>query len=137
MRRASPLDPYLELLAAGPISPPILPTLRGPADLRDLTAVQLDELAGEVRETIIATVATTGGHLGSSLGVVELTIALHRLLESPRDKLVWDTGHQAYPHKLLTGRYPRFHTLRQVDGVGGFPRRTESEHDIFDGGHAG
>ncbi|HEY7971045.1 MAG TPA: 1-deoxy-D-xylulose-5-phosphate synthase, partial [Candidatus Limnocylindrales bacterium] len=79
----------------------------------------------------------TGGHLGSSLGVVELTIALHRLLESPRDRIVWDTGHQAYPHKLLTGRLERFGTLRQIDGVGGFPRRSESPHDVFDGGHAG
>jgi 1-deoxy-D-xylulose-5-phosphate synthase len=116
---------------------PILPTLTGPADLRDLTEAQLEELAGEIRETIIATVATTGGHLGSSLGVVELTIALHRLLESPRDRIVWDTGHQAYPHKLLTGRFERFGTLRQIGGVGGFPRRSESEHDVFDGGHAG
>ena len=116
---------------------PILPTLRGPADLRDLTELELNELAAEIRETIIATVATTGGHLGSSLGVVELTIALHRLLESPRDRIVWDTGHQAYPHKLLTGRYERFRTLRQLGGIGGFPRRSESEHDVFDGGHAG
>jgi 1-deoxy-D-xylulose-5-phosphate synthase len=102
-----------------------------------LTEAQLEELAAEIRETIIETVASTGGHLGSSLGVVELTIALHRLLESPRDRIVWDTGHQAYPHKLLTGRYERFGTLRQLGGVGGFPRRTESEHDVFDGGHAG
>jgi 1-deoxy-D-xylulose-5-phosphate synthase len=116
---------------------PILPTLTGPADLRDLTEAQLEELAAEIRETIITTVATTGGHLGSSLGVVELTIALHRLLESPRDRIVWDTGHQAYPHKLLTGRFARFGTLRQIGGVGGFPRRSESEHDVFDGGHAG
>jgi 1-deoxy-D-xylulose-5-phosphate synthase len=115
----------------------ILPTLTGPADLRGLTPAQLTELAGEIRDTIIRTVATTGGHLGSSLGVVELTLALHRLLESPRDRIVWDTGHQAYPHKLLTGRLDRFGTLRQLDGVGGFPRRTESEHDVFDGGHAG
>jgi 1-deoxy-D-xylulose-5-phosphate synthase len=116
---------------------PILPTLHGPADLRGLTEAQLEQLAAEIRETIIATVATTGGHLGSSLGVVELTIALHRLLESPRDRIVWDTGHQAYPHKLLTGRLERFGTLRQLGGVGGFPRRSESEHDVFDGGHAG
>jgi len=116
---------------------PILPTLRGPADLRDLTEIELTELAAEIRETIIATVATTGGHLGSSLGVVELTIALHRLLDSPRDRIVWDTGHQAYPHKLLTGRFERFGTLRQLGGIGGFPRRSESEHDVFDGGHAG
>jgi 1-deoxy-D-xylulose-5-phosphate synthase len=122
---------------APPVTTPILPTLTGPADLRDLTEPELEQLASEIRETIISTVATTGGHLGSSLGVVELTIALHRLLESPRARIVWDTGHQAYPHKLLTGRHERFATLRQLGGVGGFPRRSESEHDVFDGGHAG
>ena len=111
--------------------------LQGPADLRGMSEQQLVDLAAEIRETIISTVAETGGHLGSSLGVVELTIALHRLLESPRDKIVWDTGHQAYPHKLLTGRMDRFRTLRSLDGVGGFPRRSESPHDVFDGGHAG
>ncbi len=116
---------------------PILPTIADPADLRGLDEVELDQLAAEIRETIVRTVASTGGHLGSSLGVVELTIALHRLLESPRDRIVWDTGHQAYPHKLLTGRLERFGTLRQLDGVGGFPRRSESPHDVFDGGHAG
>ena len=115
----------------------ILPNLTGPADLRGLDEVQLAQLALEIREAIIETVAVTGGHLGSSLGVVELTLALHRLLESPRDRIVWDTGHQAYPHKLLTGRLERFGTLRQLDGVGGFPRRSESPHDVFDGGHAG
>ena len=115
----------------------ILQDLHGPADLRGLSEPQLVQLAAEIRETIISTVAETGGHLGSSLGVVELTIALHRLLESPRDKIVWDTGHQAYPHKLLTGRLKRFKTLRTLDGVGGFPRRSESPHDVFDGGHAG
>ena len=115
----------------------ILSDLTSPADLRGLDDIQLAELATEIRETIIRTVAVTGGHLGSSLGVVELTLVLHRLLESPRDRIVWDTGHQAYPHKLLTGRLARFGTLRQLDGVGGFPRRTESEHDVFDGGHAG
>jgi 1-deoxy-D-xylulose-5-phosphate synthase len=116
---------------------PILPTIQGPADLRGMDEIQLAQLALEIRETIIRTVARTGGHLGSSLGVVELTIALHRLLESPRDRIVWDTGHQAYPHKLLTGRLEAFGTLRQLDGVGGFPRRSESPHDVFDGGHAG
>ena len=115
----------------------LLTDLRDPSDLRGLDETQLAQLAAEIRSTIIATVAETGGHLGSSLGVVELTIALHRLLESPRDKIVWDTGHQAYPHKLLTGRLERFGTLRQLDGVGGFPRRSESAHDVFDGGHAG
>ncbi len=116
---------------------PTLPRLTGPADLRRLSEAQLAVLAQEIRETIITTVAKTGGHLGSSLGVVEIAIALHRLLDSPRDKIVWDTGHQAYAHKLLTGRLERFGTLRQIDGVGGFPRRSESEHDVFDGGHAG
>ena len=116
---------------------PILTRLDGPADLRRLSEAELATLAGEIRETIISTVAKTGGHLGSSLGVVEIAIALHRLMESPRDRIVWDTGHQAYAHKLLTGRLERFGTLRQIDGVGGFPRRSESEHDVFDGGHAG
>ena len=116
---------------------PILDRLQGPADLRGLTEPELAQLAGELRETIIRTVAATGGHLGSSLGVVEITLALHRLLESPRDRIVWDTGHQAYAHKLLTGRLDRFHTLRQIDGIGGFPRRSESPHDVMDGGHAG
>src|SRR5437868_8273113 len=115
----------------------ILTRLTGPRDLRGLDDGQLVQLAAEIRETIVATVAKTGGHLGSSLGVVELTIALHRLLDSPRDRIVWDTGHQAYAHKLLTGRLDRFHTLRQLDGVGGFPRRSESEHDVFHCGHAG
>ncbi len=116
---------------------PILERLTDPAELRGLSDDELDQLAAEIRETIIRTVAVTGGHLGSSLGVVEITLALHRLLESPRDRIVWDTGHQAYAHKLLTGRLDRFHTLRQIDGIGGFPRRAESPHDVFDGGHAG
>ena len=116
---------------------PILSNLTGPADLRGLSEAQLTDLASEIRDVIIATVAKTGGHLGSSLGVVELTLALHRLLDSPTDHIVWDTGHQAYPHKLLTGRLERFDTLRQLGGIGGFPRRSESPHDVFDGGHAG
>jgi len=115
----------------------ILPSIHGPGDIRGLSERDLFVLAEEIRETIIATVAKTGGHLGSSLGVVEITLALHRLLESPREPIVWDTGHQAYPHKLVTGRYERFGTLRQLGGIGGFPRRSESEHDVFDGGHAG
>ncbi|HEY8198764.1 MAG TPA: 1-deoxy-D-xylulose-5-phosphate synthase [Candidatus Limnocylindrales bacterium] len=115
----------------------ILPTIERPADLRGLDDAQLTQLCAEIRTTIIDTVAVTGGHLGSSLGVVELTVTLHRLLDSPTDRIVWDTGHQAYPHKLLTGRYERFGTLRSVGGIGGFPRRNESPHDVFDGGHAG
>ncbi len=115
----------------------VLETLSGPSDLRGMGEPELQELCRDLRSTIISTVARTGGHLGSSLGVVELTVALHRILDSPTDRLVWDTGHQAYAHKLLTGRLERFGTLRQIGGVGGFPRRSESEHDVFDGGHAG
>jgi 1-deoxy-D-xylulose-5-phosphate synthase len=115
----------------------ILRDLNGPADLKGMSEQQLLALCGELRQTIIETVAQTGGHLGSSLGVVELTVALHRLLDSPTDHIVWDTGHQAYAHKLLTGRLERFGTLRQLGGIGGFPRRSESEHDVMDGGHAG
>jgi 1-deoxy-D-xylulose-5-phosphate synthase len=115
----------------------ILPTLRGPADLKALPFNQLPALCQEIRDVIVETVAHTGGHLGSSLGVVELAVVLHRLLDSPTDRIVWDTGHQAYAHKLLTGRLDSFGTLRQLGGMGGFPRRSESPHDVFDGGHAG
>jgi 1-deoxy-D-xylulose-5-phosphate synthase len=115
----------------------ILQTINDPALLRGLSSDELDLLARELREKMIRTVHATGGHLASSLGTVEMTLALHRVLDSPRDRLVWDTGHQAYAHKLLTGRLGRFDSLRQVGGVGGFPRRSESEHDVFDGGHAG
>jgi 1-deoxy-D-xylulose-5-phosphate synthase len=114
-----------------------LDTIHDPAQLRGLSPDELETLARELREKMIRTVHATGGHLASSLGTVEVTLALHRVLDSPRDRLVWDTGHQAYAHKLLTGRSERFGTLRQVGGVGGFPRRSESEHDVFDGGHAG
>ena len=114
-----------------------LDDLRGPEELAGLSHSKARTLCTDLRTTIIETVAETGGHLGSSLGVVELTVALHRLLRSPVDRIVWDTGHQAYAHKLLTGRLDRFGTLRQIDGLGGFPRRTESEHDVMDGGHAG
>jgi 1-deoxy-D-xylulose-5-phosphate synthase len=115
----------------------LLETIREPAQIRDLSAHELEVLAVELREKMIRTVKQTGGHLASSLGAVEIALALHRVMDSPRDRIVWDTGHQAYAHKLLTGRWEQFDTLRQVDGVGGFPRRSESEHDVFDGGHAG
>ena len=115
----------------------LLANLSGPRDLRRMNEQQLEQLCTELRASIIQTVAKTGGHLGSSLGVIELTVALHRNLDSPTDRLVWDTGHQAYAHKLLTGRLEKFDTLRSIGGVGGFPRRTESEHDVMDGGHAG
>ncbi|HEY8393307.1 MAG TPA: 1-deoxy-D-xylulose-5-phosphate synthase [Thermaerobacter sp.] len=115
----------------------ILPRLRGPQDLRRLGEEELARLAAEIRDTIIRTVARNGGHLGASLGVVELTLALHRVFASPRDKIVWDTGHQAYGHKLLTGRYDRFHTLRETGGLSGFLKRRESPHDIVEAEHAG
>jgi 1-deoxy-D-xylulose-5-phosphate synthase len=115
----------------------LLETVRDPAALRGMAAEELEALAAELREKMIRTVHKTGGHLASSLGTVEITLALHRVMDSPHDRIVWDTGHQAYAHKLLTGRWERFDTLRQVGGIGGFPRRTESEHDVFDGGHAG
>jgi 1-deoxy-D-xylulose-5-phosphate synthase len=115
----------------------LLETISEPTEIHALTSEQLEALAGELREKMIRTVHKTGGHLASSLGAVEITLALHRVMDSPRDRIVWDTGHQAYAHKLLTGRGDRFDTLRQVGGIGGFPRRSESEHDVFDGGHAG
>ncbi|MGE5560104.1 MAG: 1-deoxy-D-xylulose-5-phosphate synthase [Chloroflexota bacterium] len=114
----------------------ILERISGPEDLKRLEPRQLDGLAAELRHTIIRTVAETGGHLASSLGVVELTIALHRVFDSPRDKIIWDVGHQSYAHKLLTGRLARFRTLRQYGGVSGFPKRSESAHDVFETGHS-
>jgi len=115
----------------------LLESIHDPAQLRGFDDDQMATLAAELREKMIRTVHDTGGHLASSLGAVEIALALHRVMDSPRDRIVWDTGHQAYAHKLLTGRLARFDTLRQIDGVGGFPRRSESEHDVFDGGHAG
>ncbi len=115
----------------------LLETIDEPSQLHGMSPDQLAALADELRDKMIRTVKRTGGHLASSLGTVEITLALHRVMDSPRDRIVWDTGHQAYAHKLLTGRWDRFETLRQVDGIGGFPRRSESEHDVFDGGHAG
>ncbi len=115
---------------------PLLPGIDSPADLRQLNADQLPPLAEEVRRYLIDTVSRTGGHLAASLGVVELTIALHYVFETPEDRLVWDVGHQTYPHKILTGRRDRLHTLRQPGGLSGFPRRDESEYDTFGVGHA-
>ncbi|WP_369681948.1 1-deoxy-D-xylulose-5-phosphate synthase [Malonomonas rubra] len=114
----------------------ILSELKSPAELKQLSKGELLQLAKELREQIVATVAENGGHLGSSLGVVELSIALHRVFNSPEDKIIWDVGHQAYAHKLLTGRLDRFHTLRRFNGISGFPKRSESEHDSFDVGHS-
>lgn len=107
-----------------------------PQDIKKFTVAQLEKLAGEIRELLISTVSQTGGHLASSLGVVELTLAIHRVFDSPRDKFVWDVGHQAYVHKILTGRRDQFGTLRTFGGISGFPRRNESEHDAFGTGHS-
>jgi len=114
----------------------ILESIEGPCDLRALSYKELAELSQEIREFIIATVTTTGGHLGSNLGVVELTLALHRVFDSPNDILLWDTGHQTYVHKLLTGRRDGFAHLRQRGGLSGYPSRFESEHDWIESSHA-
>ncbi|MGQ9920535.1 MAG: 1-deoxy-D-xylulose-5-phosphate synthase [Desulfobacca sp.] len=114
----------------------LLETINSPTDLKKIAVEQLPQLAQEIRELIISTVACTGGHLAPNLGVVELTIALHYVFDSPRDKIVWDVGHQAYTHKILTGRRDTFHTLRQSGGISGFPKRVESPHDAFDTGHS-
>jgi 1-deoxy-D-xylulose-5-phosphate synthase len=114
----------------------LLDTITGPGDLRKLSEDQLDQLAGEIRAFIVQSVSVTGGHLGSNLGVVELTLALHRVFESPQDLLLWDTGHQAYVHKILTGRRERFPTLRQANGLSGYPSRNESPHDWVENSHA-
>src|SRR5437868_8805589 len=115
----------------------LLDSIESPPDVQRLAPDQLKDLAAEIRAELLATVPRTGGHLASNLGTVELTIALHRVFDSPRDKLVWDVGHQAYPHKLLTGRARRFGTLRQQHGLAGFLARDESPHDQFGAGHAG
>ena len=115
---------------------PLLSKINSPADLRKLSLDEMGRLAAEVRGKIIETVARTGGHLAPNLGVVELTIALHYVFNAPRDKILWDVGHQSYTHKLLTGRRDRFHTLRTHGGISGFPKRSESPYDTFDTGHS-
>ena len=117
-------------------STPILDRVAGPADLRSLTDAQLSQLSDELRTEVIDAVSQTGGHLGSSLGVVELTVALHAVFDTPRDKLIWDVGHQCYPHKILTGRRDRIRTLRQKGGLSGFTKRSESAHDPFGAAHS-
>ena len=115
----------------------LLDSIRGPGDVRRLPPDRLPQLADEVRQRLIDVVSQTGGHIGAGLGVVELTVALLHSFESPKDKILWDVGHQGYPWKVLTGRNDRLATLRQRDGLAPFLRRTESEHDIFGAGHAG
>tara|TARA_R110000850_G_scaffold74694_2_gene163331 strand:- start:2766 stop:4685 length:1920 start_codon:yes stop_codon:yes gene_type:complete len=117
-------------------STPVLDRIAGPSDLKSLTDADLKQLAGELRCEVIEAVSQTGGHLGSSLGVVELTVALHAVFDTPRDKLIWDVGHQCYPHKVLTGRRARMSTLRQEGGISGFTKRSESEFDPFGAAHS-
>lgn len=114
----------------------LLDGINGPQDLKSLSLGQLEKLAGEIRELLIHTVSANGGHLAPNLGVVELTLALHRTFNSPNDKFIWDVGHQAYVHKILTGRHRQFSTLRQTGGISGFPKRCESPHDVFGVGHS-
>ena len=114
----------------------LLSTINTPADLRRLGKEQLPALATQLREFVLQSVAQTGGHLSSNLGTVELTIALHYVFNTPEDRLVWDVGHQTYPHKILTGRKDRMPTLRQWQGLSGFPKRDESDYDTFGVGHS-
>ena len=115
---------------------PLLDRIDSPDALRQLSPSELRQVADELRQETIAAVAVTGGHLGAGLGVVELTVALHHVFDTPGDRLIWDVGHQAYPHKILTGRRDRITTLRQAGGLSGFTKRTESEFDPFGAAHA-
>ena len=115
----------------------ILESINSPRDLKRLRREELRKLAEEIREEIISVVSKNGGHLAPSLGVVELTLALHYVFDTPKDKIIWDVGHQAYAHKIITGRRSSFRTLRQWGGISGFPRRSESPYDVFDSGHSG
>src|ERR1041385_4691715 len=115
---------------------PLLDTVGYPADIRKLSKDQLPQLADELRQEVISAVSVTGGHLGAGLGVVELTVAVHYVFDTPEAKLIWDVGHQAYPHKIVTGRRDRIRTLRQGGGLSGFTRRAESEYDAFGAAHS-
>jgi 1-deoxy-D-xylulose-5-phosphate synthase len=115
---------------------PLLDTVNYPVHMKNLSTTELEQLAAELRAEIVHTVSKTGGHLSSSLGVVELAVALHHVFDTPSDKIIWDVGHQSYPHKILTGRRARMHTIRQTSGLAGFPKRDESAHDAFGAGHS-
>src|ERR1041385_898148 len=115
---------------------PLLDQVKLPSDIRALSKDQLPQLADELRQEVISAVSVTGGHLGAGLGVVELTVAVHYVFDTPEDKLIWDVGHQAYPHKIVTGRRDRIRTLRQGGGLSGFTRRAESEYDAFGAAHS-
>ncbi|MEO1188402.1 MAG: 1-deoxy-D-xylulose-5-phosphate synthase N-terminal domain-containing protein, partial [Pseudomonadota bacterium] len=114
----------------------LLDEVKSPEDLKDKSREELKQIADEVRQEVIDAVSVTGGHLGAGLGVVELTVALHAVFKTPEDKLIWDVGHQCYPHKILTGRRDRIRTLRQGGGLSGFTKRAESEYDPFGAAHA-
>ena len=122
--------------STNPLSYPLLQSVNDPADLRRLPRAQLKTLAAQLRAFVLHSVAQTGGHLGSNLGTVELTVALHAVFNTPYDRLVWDVGHQTYPHKILTGRRGRMGSLRQLGGLSGFPQRTESSYDTFGTAHS-
>src|SRR4249920_1676619 len=126
----------LELCVSEVSKTPLLDKVNTPADLRRLDPSDLRQLADELRQEMIDAVAQTGGHLGAGLGVVELTVALHYIFDTPRDRLIWDVGHQAYPHKIITGRRDRIRTLRQGGGLSGFTKRAESEYDPFGAAHS-
>ncbi|HAU56740.1 MAG TPA: 1-deoxy-D-xylulose-5-phosphate synthase, partial [Comamonadaceae bacterium] len=115
---------------------PLLQSVNDPADLRRLSRAELKVLSTELRAFVLDSVSKTGGHLSSNLGTVELTVALHHVFDTPYDRLVWDVGHQTYPHKILTGRRDRMGTLRQFGGISGFPQRAESEYDTFGTAHS-
>src|ERR1700742_4622320 len=119
-----------------PTKPPLLDTVDSPADLRKLPKSALRQFADELRTDLIDIVSVTGGHFGAGLGVVELTVALHYVFNTPDDRLIWDVGHQAYPHKIITGRRARMRSLRQGGGLSGFTKRTESEYDPFGAAHS-
>ena len=112
-------------------------SIETPADIKGMSVAELTELAQEIRERLISSLSKTGGHLGPNLGVVELTLAMHYVFDTPKDKFLFDVSHQTYVHKLLTGRRERFDTIRQPGGLNGFMLRTESEHDAYGAGHAG
>ena len=114
----------------------ILSTIKNPSNLRNLSDEELKELCAEIREKLIEVVSENGGHLASNLGIVELTVMLHKSFNCPKDSIVWDVGHQSYVHKMLTGRYEQIDTIRQKDGLAGFPKRSESVYDAFNAGHA-
>src|SRR5499426_103003 len=123
-------------LSQSPSKTPLLDKVNTPADLRKFDPSDLRQLADELRQEMIDAVAVTGGHLGAGLGVVELTVALHYVFQTPHDRLIWDVGHQSYPHKILTGRRDRIRTLRQGGGLSGFTKRAESEYDPFGAAHS-